>query len=186
MIYPIPARHRAKLFWVTFVLQFVPMAIMSSFPLEKPEAPWGIISLELAWDAERAGKILGAWGEDGQRFAILSLQIDFLYILLYSTALSLACVWAGDLLNSRNRPSLAGVGLGLAILQWLAGLFDVAENLSLFQILPDQAVEPWPRVATIFAGVKFFLIAVGLLYVLAAIFPYSPLSEARRPESGTP
>jgi hypothetical protein len=43
----------------------------------------GIIAFELAGNAERAQRIISAWGDDGRRAARRSLQLDFGYMATY-------------------------------------------------------------------------------------------------------
>jgi hypothetical protein len=184
MTYPVPVEMRMPLFWVAFLLQLVSTLVLTSAEfrtiLRTEASPMGIISLQLAWNAARADRILEAWGTRGQRYAKLSIWFDFFYILGYSTSLSLACMWAAGLYDGRS-PGLAALGVPLAWGQWFAGACDVLENLSTLQILPRRAREPWPHIITIFAALKFLILAAGLLYVLAAIFPYSPFVNS--PES---
>jgi hypothetical protein len=64
---------------------------------------------------------------------------------------------------------LVSLGIYLAWGQWIAALLDGLENTSLFIILLQAPAYPWPQIAQIAAIIKFTLIILGLVYVLARI-----------------
>jgi len=61
------------------------------------------------------------------------------------------------------------IGLLLAWGLWAAALFDAIENLALFTELLGNNVAPYPQIAQICATIKFGLILLGLLYVIAGV-----------------
>lgn len=163
MRYPIPKQRRARIFWSLFVLNGVIMYWMLG-PLTTPAAPQGIVSLELAGTEANAHAIIGSWDALARAHALFSVKLDYLFLLTYSTAISLGCIWAAS--HVQEQRWLARVGLYLAWLQWLAALFDAIENVGLLYMLQGRIEQPWPLIAQWFAIAKFVLIALGLLYTL--------------------
>ena len=157
---------------VSVVIAFIAasLALMVSLriidkPLQTDAAPAGIISYELAGDESASLAILESWDQPAKYHAAFSLGLDFLFLITYSSAISLACIWATNLSTS----SLAGLGVYLAWGQWIAAIFDGLENTALFIILIQAPESPWPQIARTAAIIKFALIILGLLYVLARI-----------------
>jgi hypothetical protein len=144
--------------------------VFPSLGLEiNPEAPCGIISLELAGTVEKADSIKHAWVSkfEGLQPAWLSICLDFAFIVVYAAALGLACVRAHEMFRVKS----IGVGLGLSrigvLLAWgvcIAGLLDVFENLAMIVVLRGTQDEIWPQLAHSLATVKFALILEALPY----------------------
>jgi hypothetical protein len=162
----IPANRRKSVFVTFLVLTLVVMWVLSTVdePLKTDAAPQGIISYELAGSVPCAQEILDSWDASALAHAGFSLGFDYVYLLAYSTAIGLACVWLADALSGRWR-RLAWLGLWLAWGQWLAALLDAVENASLLAMLLGSVQSPWPQVARWCAAPKFALVALGLLYV---------------------
>ncbi|WP_163996959.1 hypothetical protein [Pyxidicoccus caerfyrddinensis] len=125
-----------------------------------------IIALEFIWTPERARALLDAWGPVKHSAAWDSVVLDFAFIPAYA-ALLMGLV----LLVARGSSGrLQRLGLGLALMPWVAGLFDVVENLCLLRIL-DVPVSQLPSasltvVAGVCAALKFALVIACALYVL--------------------
>ena len=148
-------------------------------------APLGIVSLELAPDAARAGAIIESWrerhpaaplvdtlegavqgipaGED--RTALSLTVIDFLFICLYAPALAMACVWLGE----RSRWPLPGIVL--AWLMSLAALADAVENLAMLRMLSGDLTDAASALARGCALLKFSIVALALVYTAVAATP---------------
>ena len=174
------ADKRKPIFLSLTALTLVVMGVLNATggPLKTPAAPQGIVSFELAGDGPSAQAILDCWDCQARAHAGFNLGFDFVFMLLYSSAIGLACVWVACVLPSRYRP-LAAVGLTLAWGQWLAALLDVVENVALLVILLDSPVAPWPQVALWCAVPKFALVFLGLGYV--ALGAVVRLVGSRRP-----
>ncbi len=132
--------------------------------LDRSLAPYGIVGLELAGTAERAGLILVAWGCGGRTAAAFGLGLDMLFALTYATALALACdaVAGPPGTGVRHR-----VGLWLAWGALAAGALDLVENVALALMLLGGHLAPWAGVATVCAVPKFILVALALLFAAA-------------------
>jgi hypothetical protein len=164
MTYPIPVHLRRSIFLVTLLLTVVVFWLMDA-PLKTEHAPFGIVSLELARYPEIADRVITSWDVTQQAAATTGVYWDFLWLLCYSTTISLACVWAAGVFSRSSY--LVSIGYALAWLLWLAALLDVAENVALLQMLGGATQPPWPALAYWCALAKFDIIFLGLVYVLA-------------------
>jgi hypothetical protein len=130
-------------------------------PLATPAAPQGIVSFELAGNAESAGRMLASWDE-GQRIrAGITLGADYLFLLAYPLSLALAC----GLVAERLGGALTRAGALLAWGQLVAAPLDGVENAALVQVLLGATGDAWPALARACALPKFALVALGLAYV---------------------
>jgi hypothetical protein len=157
-------RGGARLFVALLVLTLGVAGALRSLDdaLRTADAPNGIVSFELAGSAERAGRILASWNEDARVRAAFGLGLDFLFLVLYSTTIAWACLWAAKQL--RGAGPLAALGVPLAWGQWCAALLDAVENVALWALLVGPVTAPWPRLAQVCAIPKFALVFAGLLY----------------------
>jgi hypothetical protein len=164
----VSGRHRRPLFATLLILTVIVIGGMQSVsgPLTTEAAPAGIISYEFARDATTAEEIIHSWDALTKVRAGFNLGLDYLFLVLYSTAIGCACAWIAGALRDSVR-SLATVGTLLAWGQWLAGLLDAVENYSLLTMLFDIPTSPWPQIAWGCAVVKFSLVFLGLLYAVA-------------------
>lgn len=153
------------LFLGPFLLLTAAMTIIGT-PLRTPAAPAGILSFELNGDPERARAIVESWGIEARGRAGFNLGLDYLYLVVYSTGLALACVWAGDLLRERGWP-LAAAGVPLAWLQWVGGVLDGVEDAALLAILGGDP--GWAPVARACALPKFVIAFTGIGYGLLGL-----------------
>lgn len=165
--------QRKRLFLFFFFSTMILMIIMNIIgaPLNTEAAPYGIISFELAGNPSEAVRIVNSWDQVGQLHAALSLGLDYLFMLVYSTTIALACVWASDMLHNSDMP-LMWLGVSLAWGQWLAALLDAVENFVLWKILLGSLNSPLPEIARWAATGKFILIFLGLIYALYAFALY--------------
>jgi len=162
----IALERRGRYFWPLLALTLTLSIVMSVIgkPLTTTAAPSGIVSYELAGSASLARQIIESWNETALRHAAFNLGIDFLYLVVYSTTIGLACVWVTEASRARKWP-LAGIGAPLAWGMWLAALLDAIENVGLTVMLLNAVSEPWPLIAQWCAIGKFTLLVVGLIYV---------------------
>ncbi len=169
----IPPSRRKALFWGMLVATLLWMALMQvvSAPLITPDAPQGIVSFELAGSLGKAKWILASWDAHARLYAAFGLGIDYIFMLLYSTTIGLACLWAGDVLHAMRWP-LSGLGVGLAWGQWLAAALDALENVALAILLLQGLAHGWPELARLCAVLKFALIISGLVYAFGGLAAY--------------
>lgn len=139
--------------------------VVAGGPLITSAAPRGIVSLELAGSAERAAAILASWGPPQREAAAFGLGLDFLFLLLYPVAISLACRLVA-LRIEPQRPRWARVGQAIALAVPLCVALDAVENAALWRMLQLGPTGPWPMISAICAAPKFGLILLGLSYAL--------------------
>ena len=124
--------------------------------------PSGILELEVPWSAERASEVVALWEQKGLLLiARKQVYYDFLFLVLYPLALSLACAWLAG--SVPVKLSLLGVLVSWGVL--LAAPLDAIENIAILRMLGGSQAAPVPQIATIAAAIKFTLVfgAVGYL-----------------------
>jgi hypothetical protein len=117
----------------------------------------GIVPFELAGEAQRADRIMSAWGADGRRAARWSLWLDVGYMLTYGALTALLV----DGARSRRGHSAA-----LSVLVVPAVAADAVEGVSLLNVLSNSAVAANARRAKAAALVKFGVLLSAMAYVL--------------------
>lgn len=129
----------------------------------------GIVSLELAFTAERAGVILAAWqaqGPEGEplAYAVKSLKMDLWFILAYAVFAVASFVLLLTILGVH----INTFWVGLAALPLVAALADLVENAFLRKLLTAPEVDPGLVLgAGVFAVIKFCLLGLTLLAAFA-------------------
>jgi hypothetical protein len=156
-----PGRPRYRVMWLALACSVacaVTLRVMET-PLRTPEAPNGIVSLELAWNSERAGRMVASWNDDARRHAAFSLGFDYLFLCAYG-ALTWSLLRRRALALERvQRVRWARICSALSLAAWAAAGCDALENAALWRVLADPAA-PWPAIATWLATVKFAILAL--------------------------
>lgn len=129
-------------------------------------APYTILDLEFAWTPAQLAAMTAAWGPAGDEAARLSLWVDYLFMPVY-VMLAVGLV----LLTARaaaGRWRTAGLWLALApVGAWVC---DAIENTLLLNSLPPATPAAAALTgAGLAAALKFGLLAVCLIYFLAAL-----------------
>ena len=158
----IPSDKRTRVF---VPLLIATLLITFAFRFIGPAQPT-IVDFELAGSVDNAQAIIDAWTDTDRIRAGFSLGFDYLYMPVYSTTIAFACLLAAGVLQRR---AWHIIGLPLAWGLWAAAIFDAIENLALFTVLLGNNVASYPQVAQICAVIKFGLIVLGLLYVIAGV-----------------
>jgi len=141
---------------------FVGMSAANA-PLKTAAAPSGIVSWELARTVERSQEMLASWDETTRLHAALGLGLDYLFMIAYGLALAMGC----SLVARGQDGRLRHVGVLLTWGALLAALLDAVENYALIRLLLGSERELWTTLAFGCAAIKFALVAVGVVYVLA-------------------
>ena len=91
-------KHQRRLFLVCLILSVLMLFMLQQLdrPLRTAATPWGMVSFQLACSMEESWSILQSWGAMGSVHAALSLGLDFLFLLFYSSAYSLAWMLWGQ------------------------------------------------------------------------------------------
>lgn len=125
----------------------------------------GIVSLELAGTPDRANDIFNAWSPGLIGRAITNTYIDFLFVLSYGCLLYSLCI---TLSRRHTGPwRLAGRWLGRAMV--VAACFDAIENILLIKTLNGSMGKELIASTFMFASLKFFLIVIGVVYILISL-----------------
>lgn len=155
---------------VLFVLSLAAMAAADQ-GLKGPAAPMGIISFQMCGLRGSCESLLAQWGEHGRLLAMLSLGIDYLFLVTYPLLVSLGLLAMLD----RVPDSLRAVTQGFAGAVLASGLADAIENYVLIRILLGQSGLEAAPLASAFAIVKF-----TVLYAAAGWLLFVWLSYRRR------
>jgi len=178
----IPAEYRKGIFFTLLVLTLILFAVFRALdqPLRTPVAPNGIVSFELAGNAQTARAITDSWKQTsllpgsvaGQpnpdlvnvpyAVAAFGLGIDYLFMPVYSLALAFGTLLSMARHAGRFRSFGAVAGYGA----FGAALFDAVENYALWQVLLGSFDSGYPAIAAFCATIKFALILFGSLYTL--------------------
>ncbi len=168
----VPKKDQSRLFYIFIALMLAGYIIFMVLdqPLRTNVAPSGVVSFELAGTVENAQAMLNSWNLKALLNNAFGLGFDFLFMPVYSTALSLGILLA----SNRRSGNWIKIGSFLGWGAYIAVVFDSIENLSLFSILQGSIVVPYPQVAFWCASIKFGLIISGTIYgFLGWIFPES-------------
>lgn len=173
-------RLKSSLFWPLLLATLALLFILSKVgePLVNPDAPYGIVSFEIATTWPTAARIMSSWDLAARLHAAFSLGLDYLFMLVYSCTLALSSLWAGEKLRSLRWP-LAGFGVPLAWGSWLAAAFDSLENLALILLLFGTNASFWPGLAAWCACLKFGLILLAMAYAFFALVVSFASSRSR-------
>jgi len=150
-----------------FVLTLIAIGVVD-LELRTPVSPMGIISFEFCGFTSTCEEILSQWGTEGQKLAMFSLGIDYLYMVLYP---SVICV--GLLLVAAKVPArINNITRGLAWVALCAGVADAFENYFLIRILLSGTGETSGFLAGAFATTKFFVFGVTVSWLLFTVLVY--------------
>jgi len=160
-----------RLFWV-FLLLWVATGIaleVINGHLETAITPFGIISFEFCGFNDSCKAALDQWGQRGQLFAMLSLGIDYLYLLIYPGFFAISIL----LLQRRIKLNFIPPESLVILACLMMSLTDAIENYGLIQIVLYGPQSSFPMLSGIFASIKFavfFVVLLWLLYLLVRNF----------------
>ncbi len=126
----------------------------------------GMLLYEFAGSEARANEILTTWEKnEATKTAKQSLYVDFLFLVIYSTTFAYFCYLVASTFSAHSIWFI--IGMLLVYGQWLAAIFDSLENIALLAMLWHQeAITALPQLAFWFAAFKFFLVFVGVGYIV--------------------
>jgi hypothetical protein len=161
----IPETEQKAAFWILFAATIIMIIFMQivSAPLITDAAPQGIVSFEFSGNLPNAEKIINSWGQEERIYAGLSLGLDYLFLVLYSSTIALGCMLTARTMSAEF---LITTGAVLAWAQFAAAFLDCVENFALIKLLLGSCNAVWPQIAFWCAGPKFFIVGVGLVYII--------------------
>lgn len=131
--------------------------------LAQPYAPKGIIDLELAGTVKQTQHLLYEWKDDGLIKTVRNnILLDFLFIPFYVMLFYTVC----GSISVRLHSTAAKLGVLLAFFSLIAGIFDVFENILMLMAYIGAYNFITILFTAIFAGLKFILLALSILYVI--------------------
>lgn len=173
MSYPLLKRF----FWVTLILTLATLAALGiiDMGLKTPDTPNGIVSFELCAYGDRCGAVLRAWSPHARDLALLSLGIDYLFMLLYPGVICLGLLLALGYVPDGVKPATRL----FARLIWVAFAADAIENFGLIQMTLANTANDWAWPASAAATIKFAAFVSALLWLIFVFLAYSrrPLSN---------
>ena len=132
--------------------------------LETTNSPLGIVSLEMAHNANTIRDINTSWEDEGMtKQAKANVWIDFFFIPFYAMLFYTLC----GSISTRMQGFPAKLGVLLAFGSLVAGLFDMAENVLMLFSLAGHYNNFSAILTTIFSTAKFFFLFLALIYVFA-------------------
>ena len=154
-----------QLFWLFFLLTIGYMIWVRNYlaPLSSDE----IVQFEIAKTVDRAHAIIDDWKLTGKyEQGVKSTYLAYLFMVLYTLAIALGCRFIS--LCTGNEIMIKG-GKGFSWLIILATLCDVAENIALSRTLHGPISQWNVSIAYDLARVKFSIVIVCLLFMLACL-----------------
>jgi hypothetical protein len=121
-------------------------------------------------EPEAKEQLFKRWDDVTRRQLRRALYWDFLFILLYPTSNALACFMAGGFLAAHKFPFT--ISLVIILLQPVAGLFDVIENLIMLKVIDGLTAKVWLTIARISTVGKFTLIAPGIILPIVGLLTW--------------
>ena len=152
-----------QLFWFLFLLTIAYMIWVRSYlqPLSSDE----IVQFEIAKTTTKAQAIIESWKQTGKYDAgVKSTYFAYVFMLLYTLAIAFGCRFVSAC--TRNEIMIKG-GKGFAWLIVLATICDLIENIALSHTLHGPVSQWDVTVAYNLARIKFSIVIVCLLFILA-------------------
>jgi hypothetical protein len=123
-----------------------------------------IVEFEMMRTPVRASYLLAYLGEDWIAAARQQLYLDFGLLILYAVVLAAACTMLAARAGAGTW--VGKLGPAMARLAVVAAACDAIENVALLVVLAGGTEQPWPGLASVFATVKFAVLAVVLMYLV--------------------
>ena len=163
---------RQKVIVVITIISFISFICLNLVmaPIErelKGGTGYGVLDFEFAWTSEMVRKIFRAWGSAGKKKEATAIYWDFLYIPAYSFFMA-GCIL---LVSRKLERKLQNHGIYISILPFIAGVFDIIENINLLLMIENDSFIDMgsPFIASLAASIKFGLLFVTIFFFIIAI-----------------
>jgi len=153
-----------QLFWLFALLTIGYMIWARNYlsPLTSGE----IVQFEIAKTVARAQSIIQEWKSTGKyEQGIKSNSLSYFFIALYTVSIALGCRFIS--VCTGNEILVKG-GRGFAWLIWMATICDVIENIAMSKTLMGVISQANVSLAYNLARIKFSIVIVCLLFILAS------------------
>jgi hypothetical protein len=131
--------------------------------LQTPAAPYGGLSLQLAWSKEKAGNIIQSW-EEVKSVAYSQHYYDFIFLIIYPLFFSFSIVILSDYVSG----PVSMIGAALSWIVLVAMPLDAIENMLILRML-DTSQPALSQLTTVLAALKWTLVLSALGYWFAAL-----------------
>lgn len=132
--------------------------------LKTTGAELGIIQLEFANTPAKLHALLAIWDIGTVK---MNTWLDFVFIVSYVLFLSIASAYTA--LKWPEKSFLRKTGLLLVRVAFVAGVFDIAENLLMLQSITGNYTNASLQLTYYCAAIKFSLIGLILLYLVTGL-----------------
>lgn len=150
----------------TLLIVFLIVSNQLGAALRTAQAPLGALSITFSGDPANLNAILDSYQRNGIFLLGFNLGFEFLYMVIYATALSLGCFWASGRLKRADNHKLVRIGTYLGYTMWLAALFDAIEKFTVFYSILSTPQPLILQFAAAAAALKFSILYIGILYMI--------------------
>lgn len=170
MWHPLLFFSPSQLGWLFFILLVATVLMFLRLEslgrrLKTAAAPLGIVSLDMSLSSRESRNIIDSWDEQAREDARRHLCLDFFFIPVYTTALTILGIMSARWFAEKGLTGMSSFAMWLAWGQWIAGLFDYAGSSTLLRVMqmhpdiPDRL----PSLAGWCSRIKFLLILAAVL-----------------------
>jgi hypothetical protein len=152
-------------FWIFFSCALVFIIWMKSYlsPLQSGE----IVQYEMAKTTATAAALIQQWTENGKLAIVLkSIYIDYVFIIIYCLAISTGCRYTSSLTKN---DILIKAGVFFSYFIFVAGIFDIIENISMMKGLLQAVSYGNVDLAYKMAISKFSIILMTLFFIAVCL-----------------
>jgi hypothetical protein len=156
------SQYRVRRWFLVLLLANVLYILFAGLYL-RPLTSGEIVKFELAKEVPVAEAIVQEWTASGKMDkAVDSIYLDFLFIILYTSGLSVACVFFSRL---TAHEVLMRTGYFFSYLLVAAGICDVIENVALLRSL-HGSIRNWNVILAFdMATTKFSILILSALFI---------------------
>jgi len=152
-------------FWILLLANAIYMVAIHF--LLQPLTSSEIVHFETARKVSVAETIIQEWKDSGKlNKAVISVYVDFLFILLYTSGLAVGSVFLARL---TQHEILGRAGKLFAWLLVIAGLADIVENIALLRSLQNYVQHVNVVLAYDMAATKFSIIILTVLFMIICL-----------------
>lgn len=127
-----------------------------------------IVQYEMAKAPEKATAIISQWSQTpGKQVTMIkSIYVDYFFIVVYCLAISAGCRYISSLTKNEI---LVKAGIFFSYFIFVAGIFDVVENIAMTKSLRQEVTYANVSLAYKMAISKFSIILMSLFFVAVSL-----------------
>jgi len=147
-------------------LIFLPLTIGFMFWMKhflSPLQSGDIVSFEMAKSTDVADGIIQKWQENGKFApAVTSVYLDYIFIFLYTVTIASGCRFLSSICGN---DILEKTGRLFAVLIFIAGIFDIVENMAMMKIFTNGVTQEEVSLAYKMAISKFSIVLMTIFFI---------------------